>query len=228
MKLEARISIDGKAHKLVAHDVALRLGEVGTAAFTVQADSKPAGAVLFDAGYTAGVMHRFFIGYVVSAAEKSSKHWQIQCREICDALKIPVHLSLRHCLLPDVLREVAGTIALDVTTASGKDYATRKVSRMASTGDGFYALRNLARVFSIVDFVWWQTATGGIWCGAWADSVYAQNGNIEINHKMFSKQQGNSATLAAMPAIRPGMLVNGRRVEFVRLTDTKTVLRWKS
>lgn len=228
MKLEARINIDGKSHKLVAHDVALRLGEVGTAAFTVQADSKPAGVVLFDAGYTAGLMHRFFIGYVVAAAEKSVKHWQIQCREICDALKIPVHLSLRHCLLPDVLNEVSGTIALDVTTANGKDYATRQVSRFASTGDGFYAMRSVARVFSIADFVWWQTATGGIWCGAWADSVYAQNGNIEINKSLFHGQMRESVLMAALPSIRPGMLVNGQRVKLVRLFDTQTRLIWKS
>lgn len=228
MKLEARITINSNNHKLVAHDVSLRLGDVGTARFTVQADLAPRGVVLFDVGYTVGVMHRFFIGYVTAAAEKSVKHWHIKCREICDALKAPAHLSLRHCFMGDVLRELAGYTALDVVTAEGVAYTSKKVARTNSMGDGFYALRTLARVFDVPDFVWWQTVAGGIWCGSWSDSVYAKNGNIEINPKLFTKQQGDSVTFAAMPAIRPGMLVNGRRVELVRLHGTKTVLRWKS
>lgn len=228
MKLEARITIAGKSHKLVSDDIALRLSEIGTATFEVQADTEPKGVVTLDNGYTVGVMHRVFSGYVRQATAKSCKHWTLECREIADVLQIPCHLSLRHCLLPDVLRELSGYTELDISTEFGAAYASKKVSRMASTGDGFYAMRTLPRVFGIADFVWWQTPKGGIWCGDWSDSQYAKNGNIEINSKLFTRQSPNSVTLAAMPALRPGMTVNGQRITYVRHAGSKTVLRWKS
>lgn len=227
MKLEKRIMVDGKALKLVSDDVALRMGDIGSASFEVLADAAPSGVVVFEMGYTVGEMHRVFAGYVQKATAKSDKHWTLACREIADALQVPAHLSLRHCLLADVLRELSGHTSLDIGTADGAAYTSKKVSRMASTGDGFYALRTLPRVFGIADFVWWQTPTGGVWCGSWADSQYAQNGNIEINAKLFTQQMPDSVTLAAMPALRPGMMVNGQRLTYVRHTGSKTVMRWK-
>jgi hypothetical protein len=231
MKLEAHVTVAGTEHKLIHYDVALKYADAGSATFEVQADAEPKGVVMFESGYTVGQMHKIFIGYVDKATRLYDKHWKLHCREICHALKIPLAVSLQHCYLKDVLGELASATALEIITADGKPYTSLQASRFFSTerGDGYYALKQTARVFNIPDFAWWQTAAGQVWCGAWADSLYAANGDIQIDPLLFTKQQPLSATLPALPALRPGMVVNGKRLLFVRHTsDHKTVIRWKS
>lgn len=222
MKLEAAISIAGKKHKLVTHDIALKLSDAGSASFVVQADQHPAGIVYFDAGYTIGEYYRVFIGYVEKAIEKSAKHWTIRCHEVSHALQLDTPISLRHCYLNDVLKDITGATSLELNSP----ILTKQVARFTSTGDGYYALRSIPRVFNISDFVWWQTKKGALWCGQWSASDYAQLGNLELDTALFTEQTPHSATLPLLPALRPGMLVNNKRIIFVRHKDHKTVLRW--
>ena len=223
MKLEASLNIGRQPFKIISYDIALKLSDVGTATFEVQASSKPSGIVIFEAGYTTGEYYSLFIGYVDKAVAKSDKHWTLACKEICNALSVEAHISLRRCYLADVLKDINSSTGLTVKSTD----SSKQVSRFTSTGDGFYALRSISRVFSLADFVWWQTKDGDVWCGTWSDSDYAQLGNLDIDTALFTKQTPASATLPLFPALRPGMVVNQQRLTFVRHSKHNTVLRWK-
>ena len=231
MKLDTVLTVSGAEFHQFRYDVALKMSDAGSATFEVEAEAEPKGVVTFDMGYTVGNLHRVFIGYVDKATPKYDRHWQLHCKEICHALQVPVAVSLRHCFQRDVFTELATKTALAFVTAGGKSYTSLQASRFFSTerGDGYYALKQTARVFNIPDFVFFQTVDGKVWSGSWEDSQYAANGDILIDPLLFTKQQPNSATSPALPALRPGMMVNGKRLLFVRHnSDHKTVLRWKS
>ena len=224
MKLDVKIEIGGKPLKLVQHDVALAFSNAGQATFRVISDTEPRGVVLFDAGYAASKMHRFFVGYVTKTAHQSQKHWTVYCKELSNALSIPCTISLRNCNLTDVLAEITKTTDLQFVTTAGQ----QQIPRFSSHADGFYAIRNTGRVFKVADFAWYQTRDGKIWLGEWKDCEYANAGNIELDTQRYTKQQPQGATLPAIPALRPGMLLNNRRLEYVRLKDHETTIRWKT
>ena len=228
MKLETTLLIDDKAYPLVSHDVSLRLNDAGRGSFSIKADQAPTGIVFFDAGYTVGQFHRYFIGYVESATKQSDKHYLVIAIELINALKSTTPVSLRHCLINDVFAEITKATGLAISTADGVSYQTKQVSRVNANADGFYALRACERVFSIGDFVFYQQVDGTVWCGAWHDSSYASIGNVEIDEKLFIEHQPNSAKMAPMPALRPGMVLNGKTIRHIRFKDHTMVLKWNS
>lgn len=223
MKLDTRIEIGGNVLKLTSYDVSLRLSEAGTARFVVQAKTQPKGIVLFDAGYAKGIFHRVFIGYVEHAMEKSEKHWTVKAREICHALQVTCYVSLRKCTVTDVLTDLKRQTGLDfVSSISGT------IPRFASKGDGYYVIRSVGESFGVQDYVWYQQRDGKVWLGSWADSEYAQMGNLAFDPKFYGDQHPESATLPALPNLRPGMVLNKKRLLGVRLRSYTTVVRWKN
>ena len=223
MRLDTQVQIGGQELRLIDHDVVLKLSDAGQATFRVISANQPKGVVLFDAGYTVGNLHRIFVGYVDRATHQSQKHWTVYCKELCAALALKAPISLRHCTLPDVLSEITKATDLQFITQAG----SHQVSRFANAADGFYALRNTARVFSIDDFAWYQQKDGKLWLGEWKDCAYAKAGNIELDSQLYTKQQPSGATLPAIPALRPGMLLNQQRLTYVRLKSHETTIRWK-
>lgn len=229
MKLDTKLFINDVSYPLISYDISLRLSDAGRGTFSVQASSAPSGVVFFDAGYSAGNYHRYFIGYVASATKQSDKHYLIVAIELVNALKAPVPVSLRHCYFNDVLTEITKSTALTMSAGAGAgSYSSVQASRVNANADGFYALKACERVFGIDDFAFYQAKDGSVWCGAWTDSPYAALGNIEIDEKLFHSQQANSVTLAPLPALRPGMMLNGKTIRFIRLSGHKMVIRWTS
>lgn len=229
MKLDRTLKIDGTEYPLVDADVSLALSEIGRASFIVQSrEEPPHGIVTFDCGYADGRFYRYFLGKITHAVRRDAKSWTLQAREVCMALELPCPVSLRNCYIMDVQREITRVTTLNFRMLHS-DYASTEVPRFANsdTGDALHALNSIARVFRVPDFVWFQDLDGKIWLGNWAHSFFAERGNIEIPDKLFTRQQAaNMATLPAIPSLRPGALVNGKRLQGVRLMGHEVHLSW--
>ena len=120
----------------------------------------------------------------------------------------------------------------DISRATHVQFADilpgKQVPRYASHGDGFNALRNIGRVFGINDFIFYQKVDGSVWLGEWQQSGDAKPDRT-IEQRFFTRQTPDAAVLPAIPAIRPGMQINGRRVLSHRLTqDHQSYLKWIS
>lgn len=221
MKLIEHLTVGGQALRLVKREIKLELSAAGKASFRVQAEKKPTGLVMYQCGYARHQLHDFFMGYVDQATQEG-KVWQLSCRELMHGLTQRAPVSLRQCVAADVLADVNRATKVEFA-----DLRTAKVTRFQSHADGFAAVRNLERVFQIPDFVFFQQQDGKVWCGEWKQAEALYTKAREIDPKFFTRHTPSSAVLPALPALRPGMVVNGRRLLAIRLSQKhETHLTW--
>lgn len=85
---------------------------------------------------------------------------------------------------------------------------------------------NLGAAFGVPDYVWQPLPDGGVLLGSWAHSMFAGK-PVDIPAE-FSQARagGNSMTLPMLQALRPGVVVNGRRLSSVRLENDDTTITW--
>lgn len=231
MKLERRLYIDRTERPIISADVTLQLSSIGRAVFVIQSDKDPslgAGLVSFQAGYTMGVWYHYFLGHIKRSEKRDSGSWVIDCRELSEALLLPCPVSLRDCSMMDVAADMSRTLGIRFDVPS-QAYSTKRIPRFASTTDALTALQNIGRAFVVDGLVWQMMPDGSIWLGDHADSKHATQGNIEIADNFFKKQQSSGlSTLAALPSLRPGMIVNDKVLDRVRLTGMETHIQWSS
>lgn len=222
MKLVDHLFVGGKEYRVISRAVSLVLSGAGRATFKVAAGSRPRGLVLFRVGFDKHQSHDFFMGFV-SAAHQDGAAWVLECRELIDGLTQSAPISLQQCKITDVVRDVqAATLVEFAATDSGSQRP-----RFASHADGFHALRMIPQVFGVQDFEFWQQPDGKVWLGEWATADAKYTTDRRIHTKFFMKSAGDSAVLPALPVLRPGMLVNGRRIAGVKLVKHETHIRWK-
>ncbi|HHT0239282.1 TPA: P2 family phage major capsid protein [Raoultella ornithinolytica] len=106
------------------------------------------------------------------------------------------------------------------------DYTDTPIPHFTHSGSGYQLLANLGRAFSISDYTWFQLPDGTIYAGSYAHSRFA-DAPVEIPIEFIqSAAAGNSITLPVIPAIRPGVVVNGQRITQVRIQDDEMTLTW--
>uniref|UniRef100_UPI001FD353C0 bacteriophage T4 gp5 trimerisation domain-containing protein n=1 Tax=Yersinia pekkanenii TaxID=1288385 RepID=UPI001FD353C0 len=105
-------------------------------------------------------------------------------------------------------------------------YTDTPIPHFQHNGSGYQLLANLGRAFSIPDYVWYQLPDGTVYVGSYADSRFAQT-PVDVPQEFAQGGGGgNSLTLPLIPAIRPGVIVNGRRITKVDVTDDSMTLTW--
>ncbi|VXB47280.1 conserved hypothetical protein [Pseudomonas sp. 8O] len=111
-----------------------------------------------------------------------------------------------------------------------KPYAKVKAPYFHSLATGFQAMDSLAQVFGIPDYIWQQQGDGEVFAGSWADSYWGAREPLNLPQELFDSYQGNqSATVAALPGLRPGVSINqGERITSVTLASTQMAIRWKT
>lgn len=221
MKLHTKLTI-GKELHLIDYNINLKLSEAGSATFRAISETKPSGLVFFDAGYATGKFWRYYIGFVTQATPESHKHWTIKTRELAHLLNNECPVSLRMPKLIDVLGEMTKYTGLKFLTPE-PDLAC---TRFFSTNDGYFCMRRIPRTFIIDDYVWWQNRKGKVWLGKWALSEYAAYGDIPLDPKFYIRHRPGMSVISALPALRPGMLLNGHRLTSVRFQNHNMTLRW--
>lgn len=231
MQLNKILAVNGVVRDLTAERVVLDLYAPGRAQFDFlpgEAEVLPNQVVFFDLGYShMDTVQRYFVGFVETVVNVDLNRTKIFCREFSAALVSPLPLALRHASLRDVLTAVHEKTGVNFSVPS-VNYADAKIAYFYNAGSGYGAMDNLARVFGIDDFIWQQQGAGVIYAGSWQDSRWAGLPDIELPADIFDRHSvQDSARLFAIPKIRPGMVVMGRRVTKVEFSGNHTVLSWK-
>lgn len=229
MKLHQVLSVAGERHDLVRADVRLELRNPGRATFIVQAEAPLKGLVTLDIGYNDSTLQRHFIGYVERCTTANAKQQVLFCRELAAILARPLPMNLRHVDLHGVLDQVGQQTGLRFRVPE-RPYASVRAPFFYSLAAGFQAMESLAQVFDIPDFIWQQQGNGEVYVGSWADSYFGARPALQLPTELFDNYQGNqSATIAALPGLRPGAPINhGERVTHVTLAGNQMAIRWKT
>ncbi|MBX9754550.1 MAG: hypothetical protein K2X80_07320, partial [Pseudomonadaceae bacterium] len=205
MKLHKVLTIAGKPYPLVKDEVRLDLRSPGRASFTIKADAQVRGVVMLDLGYNERALQRHFIGHVERCTAANSQQQVLFCRELTSVLALPLPMNLRHVDLHQVLAEISARTGLRFRVPD-QAYAKVKAPFFYSLAAGYQAMDSLARVFNIPDFIWQQQGDGEVFVGSWADSFWGARAPLQLPAELFDSYQGNqSATVAALPGLRPGV-----------------------
>jgi hypothetical protein len=170
-------------------------------------------------------MQRLFLGFVESV-NTVDKRQKLFCRELSAALFAPLRLDLRHVTMHEVITEINIKTGLTFAVGDGA-YSSKKVANFYNLGNGYQAMQSMARVFGITDYIWQQQGHGVIYAGSWRDSRYADK-PIPVDSTLFTEHlSNNSAKLVAIPALRPGVMMNGNIVTKVDFSGNQMVVTWK-
>ena len=229
MLLNKSLTINNGARSLIDERIELSIDSPGRAQFTIVSDDNTVSKnqlVTFDMGYSSQTaMQRWFIGVTDKVVETGDKRIKVFCRELSSALAKDVPLNLRHVTLRDVLAEISNTTGLEFSTPD-TSYATTKVANFYNLGTGYQAMAAIERVFNISDYIW-QQLSGVVYVGSWADSRWASVKNMILPAKIFNEHGNqNSAKLFAAPNLRPGVRINGNRINAIDYSGSNMVLKW--
>lgn len=230
MKLTRVLMIDGKAYPLIEERVLLALNGSGRAQFMIDSDGEtiePYTQVTLDIGYTQhDSLSRLFLGYIEQSVQVDARRVRLFCRELSAVLQARLPLDLRHPTLKDVLTAIHAVTKVNFSIPD-KKYSTTKVPHFANLGDGYQAISTLGRVFEIDDYIWQQQGGGVVYVGSWADSRWPDRA-VQFPETMFKAHlSSQSAEISAVPALRPGVVMNGKRLTKVEFMANAMMLTWQ-
>lgn len=228
MKLTKAITIASKVYQLIDERVILGINTAGRAQFTVDANGdtlKPFTAIALDIGYTQHEHDsRLFVGYIEKVNMRDKRQAILFCREFAAILNGTIPMNLRHPNLNDVLAEMSDKTDLKFITPD-KPYTTFKIPHFANLGNGYQALDTVGRAFKVPDYFWQQQQDGSTYVGSWADSAWPDR-DIDLPEEYFDDHHDKSAVIPAVPSLRPGVQLNGKRVKQVEFSGSYMTVTW--
>lgn len=228
MKLLKRLTVDGAEVPLVDEDIRLDLARPGRAAFLVRSAVGLTGTVIFALGWHwAPALTVFFTGEVERCTQVDGAQQRLFCRELLARLDARIPLALRHPTMQDVLARYGACTGLRFILPS-RHYAATRVPAFCTLGSGFHGMASLGAVFGIEDYLLQAQGDGQVFVGSWADSRWASR-PVTLPDAMFGQGQAQGArTVAAIPSLRPGAVLNGARVSTVRLAGHEMEITCKT
>jgi len=224
MKLSKRLTVGTEMLAVTDHHLVLELSSAGRGVFEVEGDVSRGQIVAFDIGYN-NQLKRYFSGYITKVTPSSMGMNRIVVRELSSTLAEHRPINIRHATFRQVITQLAEDTGLSFVIPDNAIYLDIKVPNFTSQGTGYQLLASLGGVFGIDDCIWYQQPDGQIFVGSYQDSRWPSK-PIDINQGFSKKQFGNSWQLMAMPAMRPGAMVNGHRVKQVELADDTMIITW--
>jgi hypothetical protein len=227
MKLNKRITIDGTPYPLSYEHIIFELSAGGRATFIIKGEVKPKQLVQFDIGYQ-GDMKRYFDGFITKAQPAENGYTRIIARERAGILAARWPVSIQHPTLSEIVEQLSFDTGLQFVLPSDADYTMKRIANFTSQGTGYQLMNNLGRAFSVDDFCWYQQTDGTLFIGSYADSRWASK-PVTIPGELSADQKGgNSMTLAVIPSVRPGVSVNGKRLNRVEFQGNQMTLYWQT
>ncbi|HHH0494795.1 TPA: hypothetical protein ACPZG9_000238 [Yersinia enterocolitica] len=207
-------------------NLSLSLKGCGLGFITVLTDQDCNGKLVrLDLGYNASI-YRWLTGFVERSAPAENGAQRLFMRELVGVFERSCPCSLQHPTLRDVTDAVSKSTNMRFVLPENVAYTDTPIPHFQHNGSGNQLLLNLGRAFSIPDFVWYQLPDGTVYVGSYADSRFAQT-PVDIPQEFAQGGGGgNSLTLPLIPAIRPGVIVNGRRITKVDVSDDTMTLNW--
>ena len=232
MKFNRQLLIANQSKHIVSERIMLHSSMPGQAWFTVAKDDQALATrqiVQFDFGYShQNALRRWFIGYIEKMVPEPDQRIRLVCRELSTVLATPLSLNLRHVSMRDVLKEISRITALSFSIPEA-DYADRQVANFYNIGTGYQAMDLIGRVFNVPDYIWQQQGNGVVFAGSWAQSRWSELGDVVVQDSLFDRHSANeSARIAAIPQLRPGVILNGHRLSRIEFQGNHMVVSWNS
>lgn len=170
-------------------------------------------------------VYRWFTGYVERCGPAERGFKRLKVRELVGALQQKTPVSLQHPTLRAVCNAVSVLTGLEFALPSA-DYVDKPVPHFRNTGGGWSLMDSLGGAFGIADYCWYQLPDGTVFTGSYADSRFAGQ-PVDVPEEFASAGQGgNSLDMALIPAVRPGVVFNNRRITQVEASTETMTLRW--
>lgn len=228
MKPVRDLRIDGKPFSVVEENIVLRLNGAGTGFITINDtdDSTPlrGKSVDLSIGYNDQPV-RWFSGYVESDSRTGKGLRKLMVREAAAILQYPLNVSMQHPTLKQVAKHIEDNTGLRVQLPDA-DYTTTPIPHMTHNGNGYQLIALLGRAFSIPDYVWYPSVDGIIYVGSFADCRFAKR-PVQLPVEITKDDHGaNGWTIQTIPVMRPGVVMNGHRINQVQLQGDSMIISW--
>ncbi|CNK19356.1 phage-like protein [Yersinia aldovae] len=169
---------------------------------------------------------RYLVGYVESSAPAENGAQRLCIREWVGGLQVSQPHSLQHPTLRDVTDAVTAACGIPFVLPENATYTDTQIPHFKHSGTGLHLLSNLGRAFGISDYVWYQLPDGTLYVGSYDDSRFAKT-PVTIPQEFAESGAGSSSfTLPLFPTVRPGSIVNSRRITRVDVSDDTMTLYW--
>ena len=225
MKLDKRLYINGELSTLVEEQVIFELSAGGRATFVVKGEVLENQLVELHIGYQ-GEFKRYFDGFITKSQPGQSGYTRFIARERAGLLAARWPISIQHATVSEIIEQLSYETGLKFVLPE-QDYVITRIANFTSQGTGYQLLNNLGRAFNIDDFIWFQQSDGTIYLGSFKHCRWYSR-PIELDTSLSSQQRGgDSMTLAVMPSVRPGAIINGKRITQVHFEKSLMTLYWK-
>lgn len=224
MKIIKTVLLDGKDVALQSEHIILELNNSGRGFLTVETDEPCVGkSVVFEMGeYDA--YYKWFEGVVEQEQAAENGYKRLFIREKVAIFEKPLNCSHRHITLKALCEWLSNERGLPFKVPEA-EYSDKPIPLFTHNGSGYQLLHNIGRQFQIPNFMWQQSPDGSVYVGAWEHSRWAER-PVEIGSGETLEQMSNSITIPITARLRPGSLVNGKRIQRVRLNGDAYVLEW--
>ncbi|MCS6158392.1 hypothetical protein [Shewanella baltica] len=206
------------------HWLVLQASSPGTCQLTVDKSAERFTPVAFEMGW-GEMIERVFYGYIERIMPAANGLYTVFCRELSSALANNLSVTLRHPTLRNVCEEIKAQVGLEFVLPD-KPYADTAIPCFYGDTSGYAMLDNLGRTYKVPDFIWQQQGNGKIYLGSYQDSFWAGK-DIAIPQSLMTDQQaGKTATIPAVPKLRPNVTANGARIAKVEFKGTNMTISW--
>ncbi len=220
----ARCFVGSTKAELKQHWCVLQAKTPGNCQVTVKHQAKRHDIVALELGW-GDMIDRVFLGYVDRVSKSDNGYFTLFCRELTAILANNFSITLRHPTMRQVIKALAEQTKLEFVLPSAA-YTETAIPCFYADTSGFAMLDNIGRVFKIPDFIWQQQGNGKVYVGSYQDSFWHDR-NIELpNELMTDHKAANTASMFAIPKLRPNVQVNDQRLQSVEFKDTNMTINW--
>ncbi|MEN3159598.1 hypothetical protein ABC502_14555 [Alkalimonas sp. NCh-2] len=223
-KFTARAYIGKKLVHISDHWLVLQANSPGTCQLTVDEKAERYSAVALELGW-GSMIDRVFIGYIERIMPAANGQFTLFCRELSAALANNISVMLRHPTLRQVCDNISEQTGIEFDIPQNA-YAETAIPCFYSDTSGYAMLDNIGRAYRIPDYIWQQQGNGKIYLGSYADSFWHGKTISIPNNLMTEQKAGKTATLPAVPKIRPNVIANGQRISKVEFRETNMTISW--
>jgi hypothetical protein len=209
INLVKRLELAGKEQPLVSAEVRLALSGIGQGTFHVRGAEPVESGVLARFTMAAdGQLYPVLLGAVTDVARLADGLRRVRVRELAAALEAPAPLALRHVVPAPVLAALEEATGVPFLVPSTGEYLRRRQAYFYSQGSARAALEQMAAVWEVPRPVWAQLPDGRVYWGDWAASPF-NAATLVVPPALVTERDdlGGALALPALPALRPGMVV---------------------
>ena len=223
VKLNERLYVGNQEGLVISAHCYLTYKSPGTAQIVTNIEPKVGQIIAYECGYN-NELQRWFTGYVESYKEVNCNEFTLFARELTGLLRHSLPLYYQHITLTGLLEKITDKTGIEFVIPE-KEYAMAMTPYIVNCQQGYALMDNLGRIFGIKKYIWQQQGNGKVFVGSWYDSMWA-NTNLPIPANMLTDIGIEGATIPMIPALRPGVIINGQRIRNIELQQNKMTITW--